>query len=198
MKKKLLLHICCGPCAIYVFGKLQAEYEVTGFYYNPNIHPAAEYWFRRQEIEKLSVRLGWAVVYPPYEPEEWFAKIKGMESEPERGGRCPVCFRQRLEATFRFARDQGYECVASTLSISPYKVTGQINRVGSDLETEWGIPFLPEDFKKRDGFRISRQRAEVLGVKHQEYCGCVFSLRPQPRHGPKLHTGQEGSDIQRG
>ena len=179
MKKKLLLHICCGPCAIYVFEKLQAEYEVTGFYYNPNIHPSAEYWFRRQELEKLSARLGWMVVSPAYDPKEWFESIKGMESEPERGARCPICFRQRLEVTFRFARDHGYECVASTLSISPYKVTEQINRVGIGLESAFGISFLPEDFKKRDGFRIGRQRAGVLGVKHQEYCGCIFSLRPQ-------------------
>lgn len=195
MKKKLLLHICCGPCAIYVFDKLQAEYEVTGFFYNPNIHPAAEYRFRRQELEKLSARLGWTVVYPDYEPKEWFERIRGMESEPERGARCPVCFRQRLEVTFRFARDHGYECVASTLSISPYKVTEQINRAGIDLETESGISFLAENFKKRDGFRIGRQRAEVLGVKHQEYCGCTFSLKPQGGHGPKSSADKEGSDI---
>ena len=198
MRKKLLLHICCGPCAVYVVEKLQSEYEVTGFYYNPNIHPSAEYRFRKGELEKLAGTKGWAVVYPPYDPREWFEETRGMEREPERGKRCPVCFRQRLKATFRHAREHGFEAVASTLSISPFKVTEQINREGIALEREFGIFFLPENFKKRDGFQIGRRIAETLGVKHQEYCGCLFSLNQPPRHGPKKGENGGKSEARQG
>ena len=198
VKKKLLLHICCGPCAVYVVEKLQSEYEVTGFFYNPNIQPSAEYRFRKGELEKLAETLGWVVVYPPYDPREWFEKARGMESELERGARCPVCFRQRLAAAFRYAREHGIEAVATTLSISPYKVTEQINREGIGLEREFGISFLPENFKKRDGYRIGRRMAKTLGAKHQEYCGCLFSLHQRPRHRPKEGEDTGKSDAHQG
>jgi predicted adenine nucleotide alpha hydrolase (AANH) superfamily ATPase len=106
---------------------------------------------------------------------EWFAAVRGLEREPERGRRCPVCFRFRLEKTFLYASEHGFDCVASTLSISPYKVTAQINNEGLALSGKYGIAFLPENFKKNDGFLNSRRQAQALGVKQQEYCGCVYS-----------------------
>ena len=175
MKQKLLLHVCCGPCSLHVLQKLQADFAVSGFFYNPNIQPFAEYEFRRRELEKIADRFAWPMIWPDYDMREWFAAIRGLEREPERGGRCPVCFRFRLEKTFRYAREHGFVCVASTLSISPHKVTAQINSEGLALSQKYGVEFLPENFKKHDGFLNSRRQAQALGVRQQEYCGCVYS-----------------------
>jgi predicted adenine nucleotide alpha hydrolase (AANH) superfamily ATPase len=175
VKKKLLLHVCCGPCSLYVLRKLRADFEVSGFFYNPNIQPFREYEFRRLELRKIAEKFAWPMVYAEYDMREWFAAIRGFEREPEKGKRCPLCFRFRLERTFLRAREHGFDCVASTLSISPYKVTSQINREGLALAQKYGIAFLPEDFKKHDGFLISRRLGEKLGVRHQHYCGCAFS-----------------------
>jgi len=175
LMKKILLHICCAPCAIYVFEKLRKEYDVTGFFYNPNIHPFKEYEFRRIELEKISNKLGWKVVYSDYEIKKWFDLTRGYEKEPERGKRCPICFNMRLRKTFEYAKLNGFDMVASTLSISPYKVTDQINQEGLKLSKEFDIEFLAENFKKKNGYNIGRKMAAEHGIKHQNYCGCVFS-----------------------
>ena len=175
MKKKLLLHICCAPCSLYVWQKLQADFELSGFFYNPNIQPLAEYEFRRLELVKIAEKFAWPMVYASYDLRDWFGAIRGLEGEAERGARCSVCFRFRLEKTFCYAREHGFECVASTLSISPFKVTTQINEQGIDLAEKYGIAFLAENFKKKNGFLISRKQGDELGVRHQDYCGCVYS-----------------------
>ncbi len=173
--KKLLLHICCAPCAIYVFEKLRKDYNVTGFFYNPNIHPFKEYEFRRVELEKISEKLEWKVIYAEYEINKWFELIKGCEKEPERGRRCPICFNMRLRKTFEYAKENNFDIVASTLSISPYKVTQQINTEGLKISEELGIEFLPENFKKKNGYNMGKKMASEYRMKHQNYCGCVFS-----------------------
>ncbi|MDQ1351854.1 MAG: epoxyqueuosine reductase [Acidobacteriota bacterium] len=174
-KKKLLLHICCGPCAVYVVEKLEADYEVTGFFYNPNIHPLKEYRFREDELKRVAKLKNWKVVYMGHEMDRWFARIKGYEKEPERGKRCSICFHMRLEKAFAYAKANGFNIVASTLSISPYKVTKQINEEGENLANASGIEFLAENFKRQGGFDICRKMAHDLEIKHQDYCGCVFS-----------------------
>jgi len=175
VKPRLLLHICCGPCSLHVLQMLQADFAVSGFFYNPNIQPFREYEFRRLEVARLAEKLGWPMVYAPYDMAGWFAAVRGFEREPERGRRCPLCFRFRLDNAFRFAREHAFDVVASTLSISPYKVTAQINQQGMDLAREYGVAFLPENFKKNDGYRLARRQAEAMGVRHQDYCGCAFS-----------------------
>ncbi len=167
--------MCCAPCAVYVVQKLQETYEVAGFFYNPNIHPQREYEFRKGEVEKIARKLGWAVFYGDYDMKEWFLLVKGLEIEPERGRRCPLCFHMRLRKTFELASREGFGAVASTLSISPYKVTRQINAEGLKLAEAFGIRFLPENFKKQDGCRIGRRMALDLGIRHQNYCGCAYS-----------------------
>ncbi len=179
MKPRLLLHVCCGPCAPYVLQLLRAEYDVTGFFFNPNIQPFREHEFRRREVAILAEKLSWEVVFAHYEMKEWFAAVRGLEREPERGRRCPLCFRFRLEKAFRHAREHGFDIVASTLSISPYKSTAQINEQGLALAGEYGVAFLPENFKKKDGFLAARRKASELGIRHQDYCGCVFSKAEQ-------------------
>ena len=175
--KKLLLHICCAPCAVYVIEKLREEYDVTGFFYNPNIHPVEEYLFRVRELEAVALRLGWNTVIPEYDDHEWFRMTEGLGDEPERGKRCRVCFDLRFERTFEHAKNNVFDIVASTLSISPYKNTAQINESGKTAAEKYGIEFLPENFKKRNGFMIGKKMSVEHGIKHQDYCGCIYSKR---------------------
>ncbi len=175
MKKKLLLHVCCCPCSIYVYRSLSETYEVTCFFYNPNIHSKKEYLFRKDELERVAGMLGWDVVYGDYKMEEWFRRVKGYEAEPERGDRCSICFNMRLEETFIYAKAHNFDLVTSSLSISPYKATRQINAEGEQLSRRYGVEFLPENFKKQNGYNIAKQMAMELGVKNQNYCGCVYS-----------------------
>ncbi|MCP5102002.1 MAG: epoxyqueuosine reductase QueH [bacterium] len=174
-RKKLLLHICCGPCAVYVVETLQKDYDVTGFFYNPNIQPTREYQFRKNELERVAQMKNWSAVYREHDMLNWFQKVKGYEKEPEKGERCSICFNMRLEKAFQYAAANGFDIVASTLSISPYKVTGQINAEGETLAETYGIEFLPENFKKQNGYNIGKKMAMELGIKQQNYCGCVFS-----------------------
>ncbi|MBN2345027.1 MAG: epoxyqueuosine reductase QueH [Candidatus Aminicenantes bacterium] len=174
--RRLLLHVCCAPCSPHVLARLRAaNTQVTGFFCNPNIQPLREFEFRRLEVARIAERLSWPVVYPPHDMMEWFAAVRGLEYEPERGRRCAVCFRLRLDKTFRYAREHGFDAVATTLSVSPYKVAAQINEQGLSLAREYGIAFLAENFKKHDGWRATRELAAALGVRHQDTCGCVFS-----------------------
>lgn len=175
IKKKLLLHICCGSCAVYVMEKLKNNYELTGFFYNPNIHPAREYEFRKKELERAVKIKNWNVVYGEHDMENWLLKVKGYEKEPERGKRCTLCFNIRLKKAFEYAKNNSFDIVASTLSISPYKVTKQINEEGKKLADAFRIEFLPENFKKQNGFNIGKKMAQELEIKHQNYCGCVYS-----------------------
>ncbi len=175
--KKLLLHICCAPCSVYVVEKLREEYDVTGFFYNPNIHPVEEYNFRVEELNKISERLGWKTVIADYEIEEWFQLVKGHENDPERGRRCNICFDMRLDKVFKYAKLKEFDIVTSTLSISPYKNTVQINSSGEKMSKKYGVEFLPENFKKKDGFNIGKKMSMDLGIVHQDYCGCIYSKR---------------------
>lgn len=176
MKKKLVLHICCAPCSIYIFEKLKTDYHISGFFYNPNIHPMKEYNFRQQELYKIANLLSWPVNFGKYDFERWFTATKEYKNEPERGKRCSICFRLRLRETFEFARRHKCDIVASTLSISPYKISKQINDTGNQLSKEFGIEFLAENFKSNNGFNITKNLANKLAIKHQNYCGCVYSL----------------------
>jgi len=191
-KKRLLLHVCCASCVVYVVEKLRDDYDITLFFYNPNIQPKKEYESRKQELLRISTEKGWPVVCPDYDMGEWFSLVGGLEKEPERGRRCSVCFSMRLRKAFHQAQASGFEVVATTLSISPYKVTAQIDAEGKKLGQEFAIPFLDENFKKQDGYRKGRQMAAVLGITHQDYCGCVYS-----RVEKKTREKQTGLETER-
>ena len=169
------MHVCCCSCAVYVYQMLSADYDVTCFFYNPNIHPAGEYEARKKELERIAQMNHWDVVYADYDIKEWFRLVKGHEKDPERGQRCSLCFNMRLKKVFEYAKTKGFDVVASTLSISPYKVTRQINAEGETLSRTFGIPFLPENFKKQNGYNTGKKMAMAMGIKHQNYCGCVYS-----------------------
>jgi epoxyqueuosine reductase len=173
--KKLLLHTCCAPCAIYPLQELAKEYEVTIYFYDPNIHPEIEYIQRRDELKNYAKTIGAKWEEGVYDEARWFAATKGLENEPERGKRCTVCFDMRLGETARKAKNEGYDLWATALSISPHKDTKQIHCVARLYEEKYKVPFLDIDWKKKDGFKIATKLAKEQNFYRQDYCGCVYS-----------------------
>lgn len=170
---KLLLHVCCGPCSTHVINVLKQEYDVTLYFYNPNIHPKAEYEKRLDEAKKVADTMDLPLIEGPYDPEVWFDKIKGLEHEPENGKRCPVCFDLRLKKTAEYADEHGFDLFTTTLTVSPYKDAEKVNESG--LKFEIKAKFLGSNFKKKDGYRKSIQLSNEMGLYRQHYCGCVYS-----------------------
>ncbi|MFV2040682.1 MAG: epoxyqueuosine reductase QueH [Candidatus Hydrothermarchaeales archaeon] len=174
---RLLLHICCAPCSTETITRLLSEHEVTGFFYNPNIHPREEYDLRRLELEKYADEQDLPLIVSDYDVERWTGLTRGLEAEPEGGRRCTVCFQMRLEKTAQTAAELGFDAFTTTLSISPHKNSAVINAVGAGVEREKGVLFLAEDFKKQDGFKKSVERSKRHGLRRQSYCGCVYSKK---------------------
>ena len=176
-RKRLFLHSCCGPCSSYVLAYLAQYFEITLFYYNPNIIPKEEYDKRLSEQKRLleeainvfgSIRL----VEGIYEPEVFHKMAAGLEQEPEGGIRCFACYELRLRETARLAREGGYDYFATTLSISPHKNANKLNEIGERIAVEYGIPHLPSDFKKRGGYQRSIELSKEYHLYRQTYCGC--------------------------
>ena len=177
MKKKLLLHSCCAPCSIYVLQQLMSEWQVTVYFYDPNIHPRAEYIQRRDEMKGYAEKLKLEFIEGPYDTFNWIQKTRGLEKEPEKGKRCTICFDIRLGETARKAKDEGYEAFATTLTISPHKDAKQVRLVGQKIAEKFEIDFLDRDWKKDDGFKIACKLSKEEGFYRQDYCGCFFSKR---------------------
>ncbi len=179
-RPKLLLHACCGPCSSAVLEQLCSHFEITVLYYNPNTWPEEEYRRRGEELERFVAEahpLGVKVVEDRYDPREFYEAAAGLEAEPERGGRCTACYRLRLRRAAEYAAENGFDWFTSTLSISPHKDAERLNQIGRELEEEYGVKFLPSDFKKKNGYLRSLQLSEEYGLYRQEYCGCEFSAR---------------------
>ena len=179
-RPKLLLHACCGPCSSAVLEKLCRYFEIAVLYYNPNTWPAEEYYRRGEELKKFVAAahpLGVTVVEDRYDPQEFYSAVAGLENEPERGSRCTVCYRLRLEQAARYAADHGFDWYCTTLSISPMKDPVRLNELGTELGRQYGVPFLPSEFRKKDGYKRSLQLSAEYGLYRQDYCGCVFSKR---------------------
>ncbi len=182
-KRKLLLHSCCGPCSSACIEKLQSEYDVTVFFFNPNITDQAEYEKRRETQIALIRALNDRPDAPgkvgflegPYDPEEFFRAVRGFEEEPEGGARCPICFRMRLEETAKAALQNGFDMFTTTLTVSPHKSYPIISALGKKVGTEYGIGYLDADFKKKDGFKRSIELSKKYHLYRQNYCGCEFS-----------------------
>ena len=169
---KLLLHVCCGPCATHVIDVLREDYAVTLFFSNSNIAPYTEYQARLCSAEKLAVITGLDMVTDIYDHEAWLAHVRGLEGEPEKGRRCAKCFEYNLRRSAHYARRLGYEHFTTTLTISPHKDAATIFETGRALGE-----FLALDFKKGDGFRHSTELSKAYGLYRQQYCGCEFSIR---------------------
>lgn len=170
-KPKLLLHCCCAPCSSAVIEKLKQYFEITYFYYNPNIYPEQEYNLRKQEFEKLGIH----VVDLKYEHKTFLDAVIGLENEPEGGARCKVCIAQRMAKAFEYALTNNFDIVTTTLSISPHKDAEFINKLGESYEQKYGIKYLHADFKKENGYLRSIQICKEKGIYRQDYCGCEFS-----------------------
>ncbi|MCD8082249.1 MAG: epoxyqueuosine reductase QueH [Clostridiales bacterium] len=181
---RLLLHACCAPCSSYVLEYLSRYFDITVFYYNPNISPAQEYEKRVAELRRL---IGEMPLERPvrleigaYEPERFYEISRGYEAEPEGGERCFRCYRLRLEETARMAAAGGYDYFATTLTISPLKNAQKLNEIGEEVAEIYDVVHLPSDFKKKNGYKRSIELSGEYRLYRQNFCGCVFS-RPEAR-----------------
>lgn len=173
--------MCCGICAGSVAERLISEgHRVTGYFFNPNIHPVAEYEKRLDVARKVAESVGFPLTAGVYLPDDWLKATTGLEKEPEGGKRCAVCYRIRLEAAFHFMLEHGYDAFSTTLTVSPHKPVAVINPIGEEIG---GDRFLSRDFKKKDGFKRANEIAKELGVYRQHYCGCVYSRQQSQQKG---------------
>ncbi|MBA4370136.1 MAG: hypothetical protein C0418_00970 [Coriobacteriaceae bacterium] len=169
---RVMLHACCGPCLLEPFDALLAAHEVTVVYANPNIHPAEEYERRRDTLLAYARERGIEVVEIPYAQEVWAEAVRGVEAD--RDARCRACFRLRLGMVARLAAEQGYEAVATTLTVSPYQDPAAIADAGEAVCAEAGVVWLAGDF--REHYPEAIRRSRELGMYRQGYCGCSFSI----------------------
>jgi predicted adenine nucleotide alpha hydrolase (AANH) superfamily ATPase/VanZ family protein len=176
-KPKLLLHICCIGCGVSLIDKLSEKFDVYLFFYNPNIFPRQEYKKRLSEIRRVAKLYRLNVIISRATHRRWKKLIKGRESDPERGGRCTICYRYRMTKTALRAKRLGFDAFTTTLSISPHKNYPVIKKIGEELAQHTGIAFLDEDFKKNGGFQRSCEISKKLNLYRQDYCGCEFSIR---------------------
>ena len=176
---KLLLHVCCAPCSSYVLEYLSEYYEITVFYYNPNISPESEYQKRVDEVRRLISEITpkhpVSFLEGKYDPERWRDAVKGLEKEKEGGARCTECFRLRLSRTADAAEELHFDYFTTTLTVSPHKDAERINRIGIELGEKYGVRWLPSDFKKRNGYLRSIQLAKEFELYRQDWCGCGYS-----------------------
>lgn len=178
MKPTLLLHCCCAPCSSSVLEQLKEDYDITLYFYNPNIAPLEEYDRRAKELGKLLNIVGQKnAIYEEYNHEEFLDFVKGLEGEKEGGARCHKCYELRLRKTAQIARQKGFDFFTTTLSVSPYKNAEYLNELGDKIERETGAKYLPANFKKKNGFLRVSQLSKEYGLYRQNYCGCEFSFR---------------------
>lgn len=175
----LLLHSCCAPCSSYVLKYLTQYFHITLFYYNPNISYEEEYQKRIVEqkrlIESLPVKYPICFRQGIYEPERFYKLAKGLETCPEGGERCFLCYALRLEETAKLAKAEGFDYFTTTLSISPHKNAAKLNEIGERLSVKHNTPYLCADFKKKNGYKRSIELSKEYQLYRQDYCGCIYS-----------------------
>lgn len=174
-KPRILVHVCCAPDALYVFGVLRDAYEVTGFFSNSNIQPAEEYGLRLDEARRVAAAAGAPLIADNYDPEGWLALTRKFKDDPERGRRCDVCYAVRLARTAERAARDGFDAFTTVMTLSPHKKAAVLNRIGRQFAARFGVAFLEADFKKKDGFKKSVDLSRAHGLYRQDYCGCVYS-----------------------
>lgn len=198
---KILIHSCCAPCSSFCLLALKEVASLGVYYYNPNISLKDEWDFRFSELRRLIdiynsnpeiklekenqhvyitnnyVNSNIEIIDSPYESELFFEKTKGYEDCPERGDRCAICFDLRLRKTAEKAKELGYDFFATTLTLSPLKDADLINRIGERISKEVGISYLPSDFKKKNGYKMSIELSKEFNLYRQNYCGCIFSKK---------------------
>lgn len=178
---KLLLQSCCAPCSSAVITRLMPYFNITVLYYNPNIEPYEEYDKRKQEqirlINTLESPNKLDIIDCDYDNDKYKELVKNNTQDPERGPRCYMCYKMRMEYTCKKALKLGYDYFGTTLTVSPYKVSAWINEIGLDLEKEYNIKYLISDFKKQEGYKKSIELSKKYNLYRQDYCGCIYSKR---------------------
>ena len=176
---KVLLHTCCAPCSSAIVECL-VKHDITPtiYYFNPNIYPLEEYEIRKNECSRYAKSLGLEIIDEDYNHETWLNEMKGLEDEPERGGRCLKCFKLRLLKTAQYARDHGFSVIATTLASSRWKSLEQIEEAGRFAESQVPeVTFWAQNWRKGG---LSERRIQIIkdyGFYNQQYCGCEFSMR---------------------
>lgn len=178
---RLLLHSCCAPCSSYVLEYLSSCFEITVFYYNPNIFPESEYtkriWEQQVLIDELPAKHPVSFVAGAYDKERFYEMAKGLEHLKEGGERCLKCYELRLREAAEMAKEAEFDYFTTTLSISPLKNADRLNEIGMRLAGEYGVSYLQSDFKKKNGYKRSIELSKEYGLYRQDYCGCEFSIR---------------------
>ena len=176
-KPKLLLHTCCAPCSSSVIIRLSDYFDITVFYYNPNIEPLEEYLHRKEEQKRFLNEINLDIKFQDcdYENEEFKNISKGLENLPEGGFRCHECYKLRLLKTAQKALSLNFDYFGTTLTVSPYKNSQILNEIGKQLEDELNIKYLYSDFKKKEGYKKSIELSKEYNLYRQNYCGCLYS-----------------------
>jgi predicted adenine nucleotide alpha hydrolase (AANH) superfamily ATPase len=181
-KPRLLLHVCCAPCGTYVSrDRLAPEYDLTWYFYNPNLSSQEEYNKRLEAVKLVARQYGWPLIIEPYEHKSWLKMVRGREDDPERGARCMLCYRDRLVKTARLARRKKFNYFGTTLLTSPYKDSAAILSMGRELGEKYQIDFLDQDFQADNGYSKSQSLAKELGLYRQKFCGCEYSCAPSKK-----------------
>ena len=191
---RLLLHSCCAPCSSYVLEYLSEYFDITVFYYNPNIYPDTEYEKRVAEqqmlINAMQVKHPISFVAGPYDKERFYEMAKGLETVKEGGSRCFSCYELRLSEAAILAKEGGYDYFTTTLSISPLKNAAKLNEIGQKLSEEYQVKYLFSDFKKKNGYKRSTELSRIYGLYRQDYCGCEFSYLEAEK---RRKNGEDGN-----
>ena len=197
-RPRLLLHSCCAPCSSYVLEYLFRYFRITVFYYNPNIDSAKEYKKRVEEQKRLirEMKLGEiSVIDGRYDPQVFYQAVRGFEKEPEGGKRCYLCYQLRLREPAKLASAEKFDYFTTTLTISPLKNAQWLNKIGEKAGQEYGVAFLPSDFKKKGGYQRSIQLSKEYSLYRQNFCGCVFS-KSESRERQKKNTQERQTEKQ--
>ncbi len=177
----LFLHSCCAPCSSYCIEYLSQYFEISIFYYNPNIYPPEEYEHRVEEqkrlVSEMSLKYPVTVIEGKFEPDKFYNTVKGLEKEKEGGARCFKCYEMRLREAGLEASKRGFDYFTTTLSISPLKNADKLNEIGESVAKEVGVAYLNSDFKKKNGYKRSVELSKEHNLYRQNYCGCVFSKK---------------------
>ena len=179
-KPRLLLHACCAPCASSVIERIKDHFDLTLYFYNPNMDGLEEYSLRANELVRLAERFFLECIIEDYNPSEFYDIAKGLEQQIEGGSRCTECYKLRLNKTAKNAKILGFDLFATTLTVSPLKDATRLNQLGKQLEEQVGVKYLASDFKKKGGYQRSVELSKELDFYRQNYCGCEFSKRLNP------------------
>lgn len=184
---RLFLHACCAPCSSYVTEYLSEYFDITVFFYNPNITEYEEYLKRKNElirfISEMKFKNPVSFIDGDYSPEAFFEISKGREELREGGARCFDCYLLRLEKTAEMAKQENYDYFCTTLSVSPHKNSQKLNEIGGQLSERYGIKYLFSDFKKRNGYKRSIELSAQYNLYRQNYCGCIYSKAQSEKKG---------------